>query len=79
MSSQSQDPLMIRHFSYPPMSLSRINDNKEMARLHYMTSRIRAALCVWGSDTLEVSVEGSDEWWWTGLQIELVRIKEFLI
>jgi hypothetical protein len=82
MSSESEvrQPLTISHFSYPPTSKLRIYDNKQMARLNYMTSRIRALLCKWGNaSAAEASEEGAALWWWTGLNCELVRIEIFLI
>lgn len=51
-----------------------------MARLNYMTSRIRAMLCKWGTASVEEQTKkGADQWWWTGLHCEMVRIKIFLI
>ena len=61
---------VIDPFRYPVVSQLRQKDNEHMARLNYMASRIRAALCEWANDSSEI--EGSDLWWWTGLQKELV-------
>ncbi|KAF8809994.1 hypothetical protein BYT27DRAFT_7253966 [Phlegmacium glaucopus] len=65
--SEIEEKLMLYPFRYWAASCQRVEDSKEMARLNYATSRIRAALVRWSiSSTTEASV-----WWWTGLQNEL--------
>jgi hypothetical protein len=67
---------LIHSFRYPLASHQRLNDNEHMARLNYMASRIRAALCEWLKDPMKM--EGSELWWWRGLKIEEVTYKIYL-
>jgi len=62
----------IHNFSYPLSSLSRTKDNEQMARLNYMGSRVRAALCQWATSS---NTEETALWWWTGMKKELVTYK----
>ncbi|KAF8810597.1 hypothetical protein BYT27DRAFT_7253582 [Phlegmacium glaucopus] len=65
--SEIEEKVMLYPFHYWAASCQWVEDSKEMARLNYATSRIRAALVQWSiSSTTEASV-----WWWTGLQNEL--------
>jgi hypothetical protein len=65
-----EEEITIKDFSYIDMASYRSSDNVQMARLNYMASRIRAALCVWanGGDI----PDGAGPWWFGCLQMELV-------
>ena len=59
--------------------LARI-EKEQTARLHYIASRIRAAIREWVSvpedfakHLTDEELDGRDLWWWTGLQKELVK------
>ncbi|KAF8816372.1 hypothetical protein BYT27DRAFT_7248439 [Phlegmacium glaucopus] len=66
--SDCEKPTIIDKFQYLPVSQQRKTDNEEMARLNYMTSRLRAALCKWAISALPPEAV---QWWWMGLQNEL--------
>jgi hypothetical protein len=69
MSDRKDEPTVIHTFHYCEVSSQRQEDNEDMARLNYMTSRIRAALFLWSvSYTSDVAAQ----WWWTGLRNEVV-------
>jgi hypothetical protein len=65
-----EEETTINDFSYIDASSYRPRDNAQMARLNYMASRIRAALCVW-SESGDIP-DGAGHWWFECLQMELV-------
>jgi hypothetical protein len=70
--SVNRKPTTLETFCYPEASALLKMDNQQMAILNYMASRIRAALFKWEDDS---GIQGSNEWWYKGLQNELVRYK----
>lgn len=66
--SEIEEVVNIHKFQYQTASEHRKVDNDEMARLNYITSRIRAILCAF-----LLSETDNALWWWIGLQNELVR------
>ena len=74
-----QDPaglVLVHHFRYPISTSLRRFDNQEMCRLNYKTSRLRAALVRWSYVLVQ---DGNKQWWWKGIQRELVMYKIFRI
>ncbi len=69
MSDGNDEPTFIHTFHYYQVSSQRQEDNEEMARLNYMTSRICAALFRW---SISYTSDVGAEWWWTGLWNEVV-------
>jgi hypothetical protein len=72
--------IQLSHFKYPLANHFPPIENKEMARLNYMASRIRAALRRWVAEEDVTASEGDSEgeidmWWWKGLRNELVTYK----
>lgn len=70
--SEVKELALIHKFVFDLVSMFRKTDNQQMARLNYMASRIRAAMCQLATSS---NTEKTAQWWWTGLTTELVTYK----